>query len=541
LENMDKEFIVNFITSLLGVEPYALLSYGSRVAGYATEKSDYDYIVILEEFNEKIKYLYKKIYGDKYASLLLVDKEFMEEDVLEGRHGEFVSGRLYNVYNPIINKDYIYNLEKILKKRAILEEICFLKNVYHDLLPYLKIPLKYILLSRLKKRMFAYPPVKYSYFKTYYGPLGNINFKKSLEGFKNAAKELDKEGYLRYIDGYIKIDDIKRIPCELSDIIKVIARGFKMYLTHSRSAKVNIHVVFEEISSKVRRSTEALRIPNELSEPDILLELDYGKLVYPYVSIDKLLKGLFGYKVKISSIKRCGLFSELYFIDLKYNNFSRRYVYKKYSYLYLFKWMWIVLWLLGLKKLSLLPHSRMINEYKGYYVFKKYNYNIPEFHVLLWRNKAILTEYLDGVTVNKLSDDEAVKIYKEVGKFLGKVHKELGVCIGDFKPNNVMLVNNRLYIIDLEQFGLDNNFSWDIGEFLYYTFNIGSKRGRIEDICISFLDGYRDFFMNDEYLANLLKNIISLRFIIAFCIITPIHRIIKIRRCIKEYINRLAP
>ena len=38
----------------------ALCAYGSHIADYATEKSDYDVIIVLKPFNQRVKYYYLK-------------------------------------------------------------------------------------------------------------------------------------------------------------------------------------------------------------------------------------------------------------------------------------------------------------------------------------------------------------------------------------------------------------------------------------------------------------------------------------------------
>jgi predicted nucleotidyltransferase len=345
------EYIVSYLRDKYGDNLHAIIAYGSRVAGYASESSDYDYIVIVRDFKDKIRYFYEKFMNDVYASLLVVDKIFFEEDVLEGKHGEFVSGRLYNVFNPILNQGYIEKMEVILKSRAILEELCILKSLYGELINYLIIPLKYILFARLKKRMTAYPPVKYSYYKTYYGPMGSDNLNKSLDGFRKAAEALDREGLIEFSDDCIRIIQDGKFTCDFKEIMKILSRGFKMYITHGRSARVDLKVVVDEAASKVRRSLEGIRIPLELREPETLLNLRRGVLISTKKSLDEVIRSFEGSEARIISKKRKHLFSELYFVDILRGNQRSRLVLKKYSYFFFIKWIFIFLWLLGLKRL----------------------------------------------------------------------------------------------------------------------------------------------------------------------------------------------
>jgi len=523
------EGIEDLLARILPKEPYAVIAYGSRVAGYATEESDYDYIVIIEDYKECIKYLYKKV-DNIYLSILLVDKSFFEEDVYEGKHGEFVSGRLYTVYNVVKNRDYIQSLECRLKERAILEELCLLKSRYGELLKYMRIPLKYFLFSRLKKRMMAYPPVKYSYYKTYYGDKGYRNLIKSLDGFRKAAENLDRRGFLSFKDDYIYLTDLEILPCSLREIVSIISRGIKMYYTHGRSAKVSPKIVLDEFSSKIRRSFESIVPPLEMRDPDTLLELTKGVFINEAKSIDEVIKTLMGEDIRIKRIKRKGLFSEVYLIDIEYEDGVRKLVAKRYSYIYLFKWLFIFLWLIGLKHFSLDPRKRLINEYIGLNVLNSIGVNTPKVYAVVWSPKMIIMDYINGLSLNNMEFKEVLGFAKKFGMILGMLHSK-GFTLGDTKSNNILISNGDMYILDLEQFNVDRNYAWDVGEFLLYNPILWRKLDT-SSICREFLDGYKVYVSNFREVIN---NIISIRFILAFSIVTPLNRIYRIIKCIRSF------
>ena len=96
--------------------------YGSRAAGYARSDSDYDILIILENYSHVVKYLYKKIQGLR-ISALIVDLISVEKDAKYSFLGEFVIGRLLHVYEPIVNPDLFERLERIYKKRVIIEQL----------------------------------------------------------------------------------------------------------------------------------------------------------------------------------------------------------------------------------------------------------------------------------------------------------------------------------------------------------------------------------------------------------------------------------
>src|SRR5919202_4313183 len=96
--------------------------YGSKVAGYSRPNSDFDIIVVLENYSSVIKYVYAKE-SKIQISALLVDRQSLEKDARTGFLGEFVVGRLLHIYDAILNPDFFKHVEIIYKKRVIIEEI----------------------------------------------------------------------------------------------------------------------------------------------------------------------------------------------------------------------------------------------------------------------------------------------------------------------------------------------------------------------------------------------------------------------------------
>ena len=83
----------------------ALGAYGSRICGYAREDSDYDVLLILEDFNEGVRYFYRET-GNIQLAILAVDKKAVEADARKGALGDFVAGRLMSPYIPILNSEF---------------------------------------------------------------------------------------------------------------------------------------------------------------------------------------------------------------------------------------------------------------------------------------------------------------------------------------------------------------------------------------------------------------------------------------------------
>ena len=533
------ESALQYIKEKWRIKIHSALAYGSRIGGYASEHSDYDILIVAEEFREGIRYIYEKFDGN-HVSILLVDKDFFEDDVLKAEHGEFVAGRLYTVYTPLINGNYIKEMEIKLKKRTVLEEICFLFYSFRDLTYEFIIPIKYFLFSRLRRRMQAYPPVKYSYFKMFYAEKGVDNLEFALKGLYAALKDLEKDGVVKFID----IDKVK-IMVNL-DICKAKApilfhffkRGIKSYLTHTKSAKVKPSVVLEETISKLRRSIESLRIPTELANPESLLSFEEAFFNNEYADVDNIVKSIFGPRAIVEKIVRKNFFSELYLIYV--NVMGKKYVVirKKFSLLYHIKWFFIQLWLLDIKHFILVSRNRLINEFiMMNFLRGMKNINIPKPLLLSWPDSSLYMEYIDGKRLidMKLPKDKnkILEVYYELGVVLGYLHSRK-IVLGDAKPNNILVKDNKLYIVDLEQAGERNEYTWDIAELIFYSFLWSSplRKAGLEKICNSFLQGYL-VYGDSKWLEEAIK----LKYIRPFLPLSPPNNLLKIRSHIKQYLK----
>ena len=83
----------------------AIGAYGSKVAGYARPDSDYDLIIVAKRFREWDQVQVRRTAGG--GSALIVDEEMLDEDAASSFLGEFVVGRLLNVYESIINAELL--------------------------------------------------------------------------------------------------------------------------------------------------------------------------------------------------------------------------------------------------------------------------------------------------------------------------------------------------------------------------------------------------------------------------------------------------
>ncbi len=84
--------------------------------------------------------------------------------------------------------------EVAYKKRVIIEGLSDAVVDYMQFACEINFPLSDFLFEKLKKRAAIYPPVVYSYSRTYSDELVGRNLESALDGFRKAARELQSEG-----------------------------------------------------------------------------------------------------------------------------------------------------------------------------------------------------------------------------------------------------------------------------------------------------------------------------------------------------------
>jgi len=270
-QDKEKERIIRIINKVVkGLDIEAICMYGSRIAGYANEKSDYDIIVVINNYKNKVRYKY--IFDKIEISAIFVDKDSIIRDAKEGNLGEFVIGRLLNPYEVLMNPEFFYKVEIEYKKRIILEQIDRLQIEYRSLSEYLKIPAEFFLFHRLRFRMRIYPPVKYSYIMTYSGKNNSKNVKRSLKGFNEAAKLLQKDNQLRYEKGVVRLINKKRKNRVMINL-RIIRRIINHYYIHLLAGRVKYNIALKELFSKINRKRNMEETPQYLIEPESLLKI----------------------------------------------------------------------------------------------------------------------------------------------------------------------------------------------------------------------------------------------------------------------------
>ena len=482
----------------------SVAAYGSKVAGYGRPDSDYDIMVVAKKFKGRIRYEY--VGSPVTASALVVEESLLESDAMKAYLGEFVSGRLLNVYEPILNPEVFRKAELESKKRVLAEEILELGSEQGEFAQDLLIPLEYFLFDKLHKRALIYPPALYSYVKTYTCPSGNENKAFTLEGFAQAALSLQSSGVLKVeADGrgrpHVRIlgEGLRSTAfASLLSLFNLTSRGVRQYAVHGYAGRVGFGVFKDEALSKVKRMQEKVDPPLELEEPKRLIGLKEGFVIPKAEQMVEKLATLSGFIAYTRKEKPLGeVYSTAKLVTLRgATGNEAKFVFKYFADIRAVKWAILNVWSRP-AKFSTSPQARMHREYYASLALRSWGVATPAVIGAVLDDKVLVKEFIEGERFSDIvqgiltGKSDGTQTVERYGAAMGDVHKA-GFSLGDSKATNVIVKGDRgLYFTDLEQAVEGGDQAWDIASFLYYQAKLSLKEAGMKKVADAFLKGYR--------------------------------------------------
>ena len=482
----------------------AICLYGSRVSGYSREDSDYDVLLILSEYANGVKYSYEKV-DDNQLALLIVDKKALELDAEKGSFGDFIAGRLISPYTPILNTEYLEDIEIKIKKRFAEEDLEDLVIEYEELARGLVIRLEYLVLARMRKRARGYPPLRYSYINMLQEGLRDKNMKAILKGYKRAVKELVTSKFIRvegeairFENEYVDIILSSKTYNKVVNLVDFSRRALSAYITHGKAGRVKLDVFAMELTSKIKRELQTTFKRQRIEDPKnfLFLKTDKGLMCLNEEStIVELVQKLRNEKnVDVDPLSSS--LNEVYSITLD----DEKLVVKKFTNWYTFKWFMLNIAAYGTKVFSLSGKARLANEYGINRLLAEKNILVPEIVAISIKDRVLVERYIEGASaldfleeafaVEELTDQQK-GLAIELGKTIATIHL-LHVVIGDCKPENFIIgKKGQIYVLDLEQGERRGDPTWDVAEFLYFSGHFGSKfTNSLRDFVLNFVEGY---------------------------------------------------
>ena len=482
------------------VEPSSIAgmtAYGSKVAGYARPDSDYDMIIVSKRFRGGIRYKYAE--QPMAASALIVDEDLFTQDAQTSYLGEFVVGRLLNVYEPVSNPGLFTRIELEYKRRVLTEALLELSADYGEFCKHIVIPYDYFLFEKLSKRASVYPPALYSYVQTYSCPSGAENRRISMAGFEAAAEALASRGFLSVSRAGVRIEPEKMRGdpfTKIQSIFSLTTRGLTQYAVHGYAGRVRLSVYRKEAESKLKRMRETTNRLPELERPRSLLRLEEGVMIPDASLLEKELADILGFTDHSTKERDIGEpYSTARVLTLAHGSRETAVVVKSYSDVRSLKWALLGIWAAAANRFSMTPMARLDREYSMTGYLRRAGILVPPILAVAPGERILVKEFVTGPTLSSIIDGlmkgspdgiEQVSAYADL---MARVHAA-GVALGDAKASNVVVSPRGLYLTDLEQSVVGGDQAWDLAEFLYYTAKLSTRDEEMNHVARAFLKSY---------------------------------------------------
>ena len=482
----------------------AALVYGSRAAGYARKDSDYDILLVIQDYSDKVRYYYRDVQNAQLA-VLAVDQKALEADVNRGALGDFVAGRLLSPYIPLMGKDYVRHVEVAVKKRFAEEELEDLVLEYGELARGLTVKPEYLILARMEKRAKVYSPLKYSYIKMLRSDLREKNLGQILDGYNEALKELQKSKVVRYEGQDIRLEDeyVDRVLSykmlnKVVNLADFSRRTFNSYITHGRAGRVTLEVVAKELASKLKRELQVTFNRQEIEDPKNYLFLKTRKGLQCLNKTDAMVEKLQRLRGTNDVVARTlmSALNEVYLAEIEGDKF----VAKRFTDFHNLKWFIINVAAYGTKIFSLQGRSRLANEYLTNRFLAENGIPVAEIVSVSIPERMLIERFIEGISVldfisETMNTEHLTEEQREwafqIGQTIAHIHG-LNIVIGDCKPENFILGNDKkIYVLDLEQGERCGDAAWDVAEFLYFSGHFGTHfSGGFSQFIDAFVQGY---------------------------------------------------
>lgn len=491
--------------------------YGSRVAGYARPESDYDLIIVLEDYAYILKYVYLKE-AELELSALVVDRNSLERDAESAFLGEFVVGRLLHIYETITNAELFRRLEIVYKKRVILEEISDIVRSTNILSTEITFPLEYIMFSKIRHRSLLYRNALYSFYKTYTGQNSVHNIEFALNGYQQALKEIlevDNEMLiLRSRGNLVQISekrvDVKRSMSVASLKLTKKFQEFTSYIIHAYAGRHTLQYVVKEAEAKITRQKKySIELPKFISTPrECYWKLPEGLLIIDDTDwLDTIANSNGFSRYVISNRFRLGKSTSVVHTMSDPDDDSRKktIVVKKLAK------SKAIGWSSSARNYKVDPLFRLSIEYKALRYIRLLGLNSPVIESVVLGKKILVTEFIEGILISDIMKNclnrntiDGLGWIKVAGEKIGIIHADKST-LGDINPSSLIIRKGTLYITGAEQFGFRSGDPvWDIVSFIGRGLKRTSNTIIAKQIVKEFLAGYSEE-MTMEYMKKLIN------------------------------------
>jgi tRNA A-37 threonylcarbamoyl transferase component Bud32 len=472
-------------------------AHGPRIAGYEGGDSGCDIVIITKSLNERRTDLHEQ--DPAQSSPLIVSETVLLQEVRRPSPGESVVSKLLNIYEPILNADFLHDAEVEYKKRVIAERLIEIQSDYGDFSSNLIIPYAYFLFDKLHTRALVHADEVLTIVRTYSGAQGNENLEFTLRGFREAAGLLAAQEIMEKADESVRIFRGKNRKQALSKLLKMYP------LTTGAAIQFAFHGLanragFEFKTKPLPRlaMTEGVASTVAYDRPKKLLGLEEGVVFDDGSKLVEELARISGFDedYQFEEKKKGDYINSSKQLELWDEKRRVKFILKHFPEIKSAKWALLNLWSLASKRFNMSPLSRLNREVAAASRLRRLGLKTHRIIGIVLDDRTLVTGYTEGVplsksveeiTKGKSTDTQDIEKY---GQVLGKLHKA-GIVYGDTKPQNALVGKDGIDLLDLEQAVENGDPGWDLAEFLYYSAKISKQNEGMKLVAEAFLRGYR--------------------------------------------------
>ncbi len=439
---------------------------------------------ILQGFSP-IRIRYHRL-GNHIILHVFLGEKIISYDVNHGFYGDIFTLRLFFPLKVQKGKDIVKRLTEKATRKLLLKALTDLILEFGEVAYSLVFTSEFIIEYLLSKKQ---------------RPYGIVDF-LTIEYINNIEKTL------KLISSRVKkvLDSL----CEEGILVKMVKNGREYYKANEKFVSYTLKHPYYVISKVKSTFTDLLvnilpKINIDLLLRTIVQSTPYPRYpcINPYTKIYITLPDgsirpleLRLRNIKIYPLAKLGssILNDVVVARMGDEN-GGRVIVKKYREVKEVKWIPVTLWLGFRENFTPDPLERMAREFYTTHILGGCGFYTPVIHYADWSNRVMVREFIEGeplsVTIGKRGLESVSDLYFQVGEITAKIH-QTGLSIGDYKPSNIIVsLDNKLYIIDLEQASTKRSVSWDIIEFLSFTaINAKYRWGIIKELYNSFVNGY---------------------------------------------------
>jgi tRNA A-37 threonylcarbamoyl transferase component Bud32 len=362
-------------------------------------------------------------------------------------------------------------------------------------------------------------------------------FKAAISTMKGDVVELEGD-HVAFQDNAIDRWLKDRTSEQAVDILRQSQRAFYSYLTRGRSIFLSLDLLARELSEPIRLGIDPALMGTKPENPKDYLYLrtaegftSFNETASLYEIASKLRPGR---PITISPL--AGVLNEVFLVTAGREQF----VAKKFTDWHGFKWFTLNLVSFGSKVFAVSGKTRMANEYGINRYLAKKGLQVPQIIQANLGQRILVEKYVVGTALSDFVTsvvnqstftDGQRRLAESLGETLARIHN-VGVSIGDAKPENFVASNGEIFTVDLEQAGKRGDYAWDIAELLFYTGHYSASQIPTRGLSMlveAFIEGYLRKGRPVE-----LRQATGVRYVKAFSFWTPTPVILEILRLLHE-------